>query len=359
MTIPVMKPRLPSADHVEPYLRAIDETRIYGNFGPLVRSLESRYAEFLGVSETQVVSVSSATQGLTGAVQISPAVTWRIPAWTFPATGLAVLAAGKTLVLVDVLEASWRMDLNPAPDGVEESVGVLPVVPFGGAVQFAELATAGEFVIDAAASLGTRPMLAGLPSTGAVVFSMHATKVLGGGEGGLVVFGCSQRAEEFRSWANFGFSRSRVSRVAGTNAKMSEVTAAYCLAALDSWNDERRDWIRVRDEAYRISRTLQLDTGPTRQHDISPYWLFDTGSASRLVAIASGLALDGIQTRVWWPDTLDRMGAFRSPRVRVSSDLTTARSLSSRVLGLPLYRDMPDENFERIEASLQMIEGLR
>ena len=42
MSVPVARPRLPTADQIEPYLRRIDERRWYSNGGPLVQEFEAR-----------------------------------------------------------------------------------------------------------------------------------------------------------------------------------------------------------------------------------------------------------------------------------------------------------------------------
>ena len=47
--IPVLRPQLPSAERLLPYLRRIDDARIYSNWGPLSVELEGRLAERLGV----------------------------------------------------------------------------------------------------------------------------------------------------------------------------------------------------------------------------------------------------------------------------------------------------------------------
>ena len=41
-SVPVLRPLLPTADRLVPYLRRIDATRIYTNFGPLACELERR-----------------------------------------------------------------------------------------------------------------------------------------------------------------------------------------------------------------------------------------------------------------------------------------------------------------------------
>ena len=40
--IPIARPKLPAAERIVPYLKEIDATRYYSNFGPLVSSFEDR-----------------------------------------------------------------------------------------------------------------------------------------------------------------------------------------------------------------------------------------------------------------------------------------------------------------------------
>src|SRR5437762_9655091 len=63
-SIPIMRPRLPSADRLAPYLKSIDASRLYTNFGPLALSLEARLAEHYGLNEGTVATVANATLGL-------------------------------------------------------------------------------------------------------------------------------------------------------------------------------------------------------------------------------------------------------------------------------------------------------
>jgi hypothetical protein len=50
-SIPIMRPRPPSADRLAPYLKSIDASRLYSNFGPLAVSLEDRLAEHYGFAK--------------------------------------------------------------------------------------------------------------------------------------------------------------------------------------------------------------------------------------------------------------------------------------------------------------------
>jgi hypothetical protein len=46
--IPVLRPALPRAEQILPYLQIIDDTRVYSNHGTLNAALERRLAEHLG-----------------------------------------------------------------------------------------------------------------------------------------------------------------------------------------------------------------------------------------------------------------------------------------------------------------------
>jgi dTDP-4-amino-4,6-dideoxygalactose transaminase len=96
-------------------------------------------------------------------------------------------------------------------------------------------------VIDAAPGLGaTDPdgsfFAAGFP--GCVVFSLHATKPFGIGEGGLVYSGSDDKVAAIRRLTNFGFTSPGISAAPGINAKMPEVAAAVGLAVLEGYTEK-------------------------------------------------------------------------------------------------------------------------
>lgn len=352
VNVPVMKPCLPRFEQVSPYLQSMDQTQIYSNRGPLVRTLESRYARFLGVDVEQVATVSNATQGIMGAIAVSSKKRWIVPDWTFPATAHAVLNLGCEVILTDVDSSTWA--ISNVWKSYQSSPGVLPVVPYGRPFMIDEYAMDQDFVVDAAASLGCKPNLSTLRGNGAVIFSLHATKVLGGGEGGIVVFGSPERAQEFRSWTNFGFAGTRLASRSGTNAKMSESTAAYCLAALDDWDNERESWLNSRREVIALSQRLNLNTWLLSKDVVSPYWLILCDSANERLLLSESLSENGVETRCWWPSPLHEMDAFVGCDKSAIPPESASRNLASRVVGLPFFRDIDKKSIEHIEESLRM-----
>ena len=138
--IPVLRPQLPATEHLLPYLRRIDASRIYTNWGPLVREFESRLAATWNLAPECVVSASSGTAALVGAILAVAGRATRerplavVPSFTFVATASAVQQCGFQPYFADVDAGSWMLDplrlLQALPAG---QVGLLVIVtaPFG------------------------------------------------------------------------------------------------------------------------------------------------------------------------------------------------------------------------------------
>src|SRR6266487_4810309 len=67
-TIPVLRPRLPPAERLLPYLRRIDATRVYTTWGPLALELEERLCRRFSLPLGGVASAGSGTSALTAAI---------------------------------------------------------------------------------------------------------------------------------------------------------------------------------------------------------------------------------------------------------------------------------------------------
>lgn len=347
-----MKPKIPSIELVLPYLSRMQSSGRYSNFGPLEQELRNRAAAFLDVAPDQVASAANATLALTGAFAVSGCKDWRVPSFTFAATAAAVAAAGHRGRFCDIGD-DWWMRCVASRDS-----GLVPVAPFGSPLNLADWPHRNSVVIDMAASLGEQPNLSRLPSGWATVFSVHATKVLGAGEGGLAVFGDPSQADEFRRWTNFGFDGHRSSLSMGVNAKMSEMQAAYALAALDGWAEERREWLAAREGACAVE--AGFDGGFFRSRSapqgVNPYWIveFESGRTAQL-------ALDvfeerSIETRRWWGSGCHRMPAFSAWE---REPLAATERAAATYLGLPFYRGIGEAELERVGDALAVVESRR
>ena len=140
MSIALMRPQLPGADRLVPYLRRIDASRHYANSGPLLGELEARLAAQFGVEPGHVACVANATIGLSLCLMaLEPRGQACIaPSWTFEATAVAIRAAGLEPWFHDVNDETWSLraaDVLQSPACEDDSAAaVIAVSPFGGAL---------------------------------------------------------------------------------------------------------------------------------------------------------------------------------------------------------------------------------
>lgn len=341
--IPVMQPRFPDLANVLSRFRAISDSGVFSNFGPQVKALEARYADFLGTVPEKVVLVANATVGITASIQALGGDKWVVPSWTFSATVAGTLAARVDVTLADITpESQWVKE----PSGADTTEGVVKVAPFGSGFSTDVFSKHGRVVVDAAASIAAPlPPLRLLPASNCVVFSLHATKVLGIGEGGIVVCGSSQLADEIRSRTNFGFDSSRESQVIGTNSKMSEFAAAIGHAVLDNWPGEKDEWLEARATVKSLSTPLEHLAFKPSTEVINPYWIVLFNSAQEREKVENALADQKIQSRRWWANGAHRMPAYQN---LASNGLFSTDSISERYLGLPFFRGITRPQVERV-----------
>ena len=362
--VPVLRPLLPTTDRLVPYLRRIDATRIYTNYGPLVCELERRLAGHFGLPAGCVASASSGTAALTGAILATAGRATRarpfalMPAFTFVATAVAAEHCGYQPYLADVDAKTWMLDperLVRHPNLGEVGV-VIPVAPFGRPVpqrpwrEFRDR-TGIPVVIDGAASFDVgcgplRNVLGAVP----VALSLHATKGFGAGEGGAVVWADPEGLARVAQALNFGFSGSRDSRTPSTNGKMSEYHAAVGLAALDGWAASREAFLGVADAYRRAMEAAGLADRFFAAPDIGfGYALFQCRSAAEAARAQEELRRFRVDSRLWYGNGLHRQSYFAAaPRDR----LDTTDEVAPAFLGLPMAPDLTANQITRVATRL-------
>jgi dTDP-4-amino-4,6-dideoxygalactose transaminase len=351
--IPVMRPRLPDPVSVLPLLQEIHKNQIYSNRGPVVQRLEEMYANFFSVNPAQVVLMANATVAIQGCLETYEETDWAIPNFTFAATGHAAVNSGKKVFLYDVYADSYDLNLSLVQDFVHRGRGIVPVTPFGSALDFTKYEKFNNVVIDAASSLGAPiPDFTLMRDNWCVVYSLHATKVLGCGEGGLVVSSI-ERAARLRSWCNFGFLGSRESRFKSTNAKMSEMMAAFAMKALENEPVERSEWREALDMIAQLMNGSPLDTYINSMPGYRPYWIIRTSDLQHTEKMEHILKVAQIQTRRWWETPLNEMSAFANlPYIGGQ----IGKKLSQTLIGLPIFRGITKEELRFIYESISDLE---
>jgi dTDP-4-amino-4,6-dideoxygalactose transaminase len=262
--------------------------------------------------------------------------------------------AGLNPWFVDVDPETWMLDpealrhlLWNAPGPVR---AVVPVAAFGRmpdvkAWEGFQGATGIPVVLDAAAAFDGVDD-APFPT----IVSLHATKILGVGEGGFVATRDEALAAMIRRRTNFGFLGNREAQVLATNAKLSEYAAALGLAGLDLWPMTRMRYMRA---AQRLRIALIGAPEVVFQPGWGDKWISTTCVIGlpngRADEIEKALAAAGIETRRWWGQGCHRAAAFAGA---AQTALPVTDVLSRSTIGLPFALDMTDEAIVRIAAVL-------
>lgn len=350
-----MRPKLPVAARLAPYLEKIDGNRVYSNFGPLLRGFEERLARGFGAESDQVAVLANATLAL-GLVLQAVRLKGKkclMPSWTFVATAHAALAAGLEPYFVDVDPSTWTLDarrVEHVASAMRGEIGaVVAVAPFGAPLDVASWAefrrtTGIPVVLDCAAGFDT-VRLSDVPT----VLSLHATKAMGIGEGAVVLCGDRALVAETTRRANFGFLGRRVAEVVAINAKMSEYQAAVGHAALDEWPSTRARLMGLADAFRR-----RFGAGPVAmQAGFGIDWISSTCvvrlSGEAVHSAARRLEAKGIETRSWW-----QRGAHCHPPFAGfgREPLPVTEVLADATLGLPFYVDLTESEIAEICAAL-------
>jgi dTDP-4-amino-4,6-dideoxygalactose transaminase len=208
-------------------------------------SFEQRYAEYLGIKH--VALTCSGTYALTAAVTalgIGPGTEVLVPAHTYMATAMAVLAAGAIPVIVDVDES-----ITIDPDAVDDAVGprtraVIPVHMWGAACaidRIMAVAAKHDLLVleDTCQGIGGAYEGRKLGTIGhAGAFSFNYYKNMTAGEGGAVCTAADRLAERVRCAIDpchfYWQGRSDQQKpFAGNGARASEIMGAMLNVQLD------------------------------------------------------------------------------------------------------------------------------
>jgi len=360
--IPVLRPSLPAIDRVLPFLRRIDETRIYSNNGPLWAAFRDGFAEWLAnraaADGVCVVPTSSGTTAIEVALRLRATEGRQfclMPSFTFIASAHAVCNAGLTPFLVDVdadalvvtpALAELAMRSMPTPPAAVLVISAFGAPPDVEAWETFEREHGVPVVFDAAAAATSLRRIGRQP----LCVSLHATKVFGIGEGGAVITTDRDAAARLESMIGFGFSSGgRQSELRGGNYRISEYTAAMGLAVLQEI--DAKDAALRRLGAY-YARALSGSCARLQQpsgDDWATMTFNVTLPRAEAQARLDRFDAEGVAWRRWWGLGTHRHDAFADlPR----DNLDVTDDIAPRVIGLPFFTDLSAAQIARVAACL-------
>lgn len=232
-------------ERIRQLLSLSNEVNQYTNDGPVKRLLEAHLTSKLQIQQGKSVLVFSSGTSACHAIMLAyqninkRKMTWAIPAFTFPTP----MVAGMKCKIFDIDPKTHTLPVDESL--LKNCDGVVVTTLFGTVCNIDEWTHQCRknnkiLIVDNASSPLTTHAGVSVNNLGDVSFgSLHHTKYFGFGEGGFAVVP-SEMYDEVKSASNFGFrGHERIPTKNSSNFKMSDVSAAYCLSHIESYDVEK------------------------------------------------------------------------------------------------------------------------
>lgn len=345
--------------------------------GPAVERFERAAGDFVGAPHA--VAVSSGTAALhtaMAALGVGPGDEVVVPAMTFVATANAALMVGATPVFADVDPHTLLVD----PASVERAIGprtraIVGVDYAGQPCDWAALRRIANdhglaLVDDACHALGARSRdgqrVGSLADV--TVFSFHPVKHVTTAEGGMVVTADAALAQRARMFRNHGISSDHRKRAElgtwryemeelGVNYRLNDLQCALGvtqLAKLPAWLERRRAVARAYDAALAHVggvRPLAVEAGVEHAWHLYVVQLTGASSARTRAVVWAALRAAGIGANVHYLPV--HLHAYYRRRFGTHAGMCPAAEAAyERILSLPMFSSMTDEDVARVVAVL-------
>jgi dTDP-4-amino-4,6-dideoxygalactose transaminase len=327
---------------------------------------ESEFAAWCGVGHA--AGVANGTDALTLAIKafgVGPEDEVITVSNTFIATGEAILLNGARPVFIDVDPDTFTMDPGQLESAITPQTRlILPVHLYGHPADMAAIAAIAArhgipVLEDAAQAHGAEidGRRAGSLAH-AACFSFYPGKNLGAyGDAGMVVSDDADFIARVRQLANHGAGTNKYDNVvAGTNSRLDTLQAAVLrvkLASLDQWNRERRERVAAYSRALAGAPSVKL---PAEARGATSAWHLYTIRVPARDALQKHLAGQGIATAVHYPRPIHLQPAMALAGGR-AGDLPVSERLSTEVLSLPLYPELPLAAIDEIAGEIRRFAG--
>jgi dTDP-4-amino-4,6-dideoxy-D-glucose transaminase len=359
----VTQPYLPPLEEFIPYLEQIWESKILTNKGPFHRQLEEALCEYLGVEYLALfangtLALLTALQALriTGEVITTP--------YSFVATAHSLLWNGIKPVFVDIDPNTLNLDPSRIEAAITtQTTAIMPVHCYGNPCDVDAIQAIADnynlkVIYDAAHAFGVQCNDGSVLKHGDLsALSFHATKVFNTFEGGAVVCPDAKTKQHIDNLKNFGFVGETTVVAPGINGKMSEFGAALGMLQLQHIDGAlaRRKQI---DSIYRreLGDIEGIKCVSQSGQRVANYAYFP-------ILVEEGYPLDrdtlyqklqdkGIFARRYFYPLITDFPMYRGLASANPDNLPIATEISGKVLCLPIFPNLTNDEIERVIAIL-------
>lgn len=336
---------LPDIKKYQNYVEKIFESKKITNYGPLVRELEEKLRDYLGVKN--VVLVANGTVALEIAYRTLDLKGFAITTpFSFVATTSSLVTNGLLPIFADINPKT----LNINPQNIEELItpntsAIVATHVFGNPCDIEAIDAIAKqhklkLIYDGAHTFGATYKEKNIASYGDITtLSFHATKLFHTIEGGALIINDDILAQKARYLINFGIENTESIPHLGTNAKMNEFEAAMGLCVFDDLSiiieARKKVYERYLQELEGFVEFQQRDEDATPNYNYMPV-LFE--SEEQLLGVQKALNKEDIFPRRYFYPSLDTLSYIEPKQC-----MPISRDVSRRILCLPIYVELSEE----------------
>lgn len=351
--IPIMRPSLPPLEDYVKRLRKIWDSRMLSNFADNNKELEAKAQKYL--ANPHVRSASSCDTALVlglAALQMPRESECIVTPFTFNSTINAIIWNGLRPRFVDIDPFTFNIDPREVEGAITERTrAIVATHVFGNPCDIRGLQRIADsrdlhLIFDAAHAYGASYEGEKIGSLGEIeAFSLSGTKLVTGGEGGLLATTSAEIIRRFELLRNYGFYGDYNSIYVGLNGKMSELNAALACLTIDTIDAaiKRRNEIAdiYREELEEVDDlTFQVIEKKSR----CAYKDFGLRIHRKRSQVEKTLSTMKIQTKRYFlpAHTMPAYAGYCSER------LPQTERLYSEILCLPIFNEMEDSAVQSV-----------
>lgn len=287
-------------------------------------------------------------------------------AFTFFATGGAIVRAGAKPVYVDIDPVTFNIDPEKIEAAITENTkAIIPVHLYG---QMADMERISEIakkhnlgvVEDAAQAIGAKHNGKTVGELGsAATYSFFPTKNLGAyGDGGMIVTDNTDIAEKSRVIRVHGSKPKYYHHVLGYNSRLDELQAAVLnvkFPHLNRWSDLRREKASTYTSLF-LEKLVDLVIAPVEKEGNHHVFHQYTLRVENRDELQNYLKEQGVATMVYYPLPLHVQPVFADLGYK-EGDLPETEKAAKEAISLPMFPELKTEQQEYVVAKIAEFYG--
>ena len=365
-TIHLRQSSMPSLNDLTPYFRVIDKNKRYTNRSELLIEFENRLASHFNINPENLIVTSSGFTALSiGLSRLSLKLKDSkkkyciVPTFTFIGTISSIINAGLIPYFVDISNNDYCLSIDSIQkefkNKFDNVAAICPVGTFGILPNIKDWKNFEKkikipVIYDLAWNFDNFP-----DQKINAMFSLHATKVLGSGEGGILIFKEKSIKKDLIAFSNFGLNKERQIINTGINAKQSEYHAAVGLASLDNWPKIKKKILSIQDKYINFFDSIKHFTLMQKELKKNA-WMSATiiSSKKNIDILQKEFQNSNIECRKWWGNLCHQNQIFENFPCKT---LDKSIHISKSHLNIPFHASLQNDEINRIFSIMQKVDN--